>query len=186
MFGLSEWIPPAPPLFFINDRPDMSADRDRWTLAHEIGHIMLHSLPNARMEEEADKFAAEFLAPSRDIRPYLRPPVRLHTVGKLKPYWGMSMAALMQRALDLEVITKNQFVYLRIQLQQRGYRLREPAELDIPREQPSLLKEIIGEHVRVLGYGYSDLAAIVNMYPEEFMAYHGVNNKPGGLRLVSA
>jgi len=186
MFGISEWVAPAPPLFFINDNSEISADRDRFTLAHELGHVILHNFPNPKMEEEANRFAAEFLTPARDIRPHLVAPIRLHTVARLKPYWKVSMAELLQRSLDLGVITQNQFVYLRIQLQQKGYRFREPAELDIARERPTLLREIIQEHVRVLGFGYSELAEMVSMSPTEFRSYHGIDGHLGGLKLVSA
>jgi Zn-dependent peptidase ImmA (M78 family)/transcriptional regulator with XRE-family HTH domain len=186
MSGLSEWIPPVPPLFFLNDNPQMSADRDRFTLAHELGHVLLHAQPNAKMEREADRFAAEFLAPARDVRPHLNAPIRLHTLGKLKPHWRMSMAALLQRAKDLRVINDHQFRYLRIQLGQHGYRLREPPQLDVPREYPSLLNEIIAEHVNTLGFGHSELAKMVNMNPQEFAAYHQLNTNRAGLRLVSA
>jgi len=186
MFGLSEWIPPVPPLFFLNDNPQITSDRDRFTLAHELGHVLLHAQPNANMEREADRFAAEFLAPARDVRPHLNAPIRLHTLGKLKPHWRMSMAALLYRARELKVVNDHQFRYLRIQLGQRGYRLREPPQLDVPREHPTLLNEIIAEHVKTLGFGYSDLAKMVNMNPQEFAAYHQLSANPAGLRLVSA
>jgi hypothetical protein len=38
------------------------------------------------------------------------------------------------------------------------YQTREPPQLDIPREQLILLNEIIQEHIRALGFGYSELA----------------------------
>jgi Zn-dependent peptidase ImmA (M78 family)/transcriptional regulator with XRE-family HTH domain len=185
MFGLSEWVPPTPPLFFLNDNPEITSDRDRFTLAHELGHVLLHSLPNADMEDEANRFAAEFLAPARDIRPHLIPPIRLHTIARLKSHWRMSMAALLHRAHELTIIKKHQYTYLRIQLNQRGYRYREPAELDIPREHPTLLSEIIQEHVRLLDFGYSELADMVNMHAQEFYSYHQISRDPSGLRLVS-
>jgi Zn-dependent peptidase ImmA (M78 family) len=186
MSGLSEWIPPAPPLFFLNDHPDISADRDRFTLAHELGHIALHNLPNPNMEQEANRFAAEFLMPSAEIRSQMRPPVKLHTVARLKPHWKVSMAALLSRARDLGIITENQFVYQRIQLHEKGYLRREPPELDIPREQPSLLSEVIKAHVQQLGYSHSDVARLVNMEVPEFHSNYQLDDGRSGLRVVSA
>ena len=186
MFGLSEWIPPAPPLFFLNDHPEISADRDRFTLAHEIGHVLLHALPNPNMEQEANRFAAELLMPSREIRSHIRTPVKLHTVAKLKPYWKVSMGALLSRARDLGIITENQFVYLRIQLQQKGYAHREPPELDIPREQPTLISDVIKAHVQNLGYGYADLARMINVEFSEFRSQYRLDDGFGGLRVVQA
>lgn len=186
MFGLSEWIPPAPPIFFLNDHPEISADRDRFTLAHELGHMVLHALPNPDMEQEANRFSAEFLMPSSEIRSQIRAPVKLHTVARLKPHWKVSMAALLSRARDLGIVTENQFVYLRIQLQQRGYLHREPPELDIEREYPSLINEVIKAHVQQLGYGYSDLARMLNMELPEFHSYYQIDDSFGGLRVVRA
>jgi Zn-dependent peptidase ImmA (M78 family)/transcriptional regulator with XRE-family HTH domain len=185
MFGLSEWIPPAPPLFFLNDHPEISADRDRFTLAHELGHVLLHHLPNPAMEKESDRFAAEFLMPQKDIRSHFKAPVKLHTVARLKPYWKVSMAALVYRAHELRVINDNQHTYLRIQLQGKGYRYREPAELDFPKEQPSLLPEIIQAHVKELGFGYPDIAEMTGMNVAEFKAYHRVDSG-AGLKIVSS
>lgn len=184
MFGLSEWILPAPPIFFLNANPEISADRDRFTLAHELGHVILHDLPNPLMENQADRFAAEFLMPESEIRPYLISPVKLATAARLKPIWKVSMAAIMHRAKELGIINENQYTYLRIQLQQKGYRLREPKELDIPREQPSLLGEIIQAHVQDLGYDVNELADMVCMSTSEFRVYHE-KREQSGPRLVA-
>jgi Zn-dependent peptidase ImmA (M78 family) len=43
----------------------------RWTLVHEIGHILMHRFPTDNMEREADEFAAEFLLPAKDVKPQL-------------------------------------------------------------------------------------------------------------------
>lgn len=179
MFGLSEWTPPAPPLFFLNQHHDISADRDRFTLAHELGHVFLHAMPTPEMEKEANRFAGAFLMPEPDIRPHLIAPIKLHSVARLKPYWKVSMAALIARARELDVINENQYTYLRIQLQDKGYRLREPAELDIQREQPSLLSEIIQAHVQNLGFGLTEIADMVNMRLAEFRDYHNLNEGDG-------
>ena len=54
----------------INSR--VPTDRKRMTLAHELGHIVMHSEPihlSKQSEEEAMRFAAEFLMPAHLIRP---------------------------------------------------------------------------------------------------------------------
>lgn len=185
MFGLSEWNPPAPPIFFLNDNPEITADRDRFTLAHEIGHVLLHALPNPNMEKEANRFASEFLMPAKEIRSHLKPPIKLHTVARLKPYWKVSMASLIEQAHNLGSINDNQYVYLRIQLNKFGYAHREPAELDIARERPSLLSEIIQAHIRQLGFGHADIANMVNMMPSEFRSFYRLDAEQyGGFKLV--
>ena len=54
-----------PPIIFTNTR--QPKDRLRFSLVHELGHIVMHRLPNPNMEAEANRFAAEFLMPTSDI-----------------------------------------------------------------------------------------------------------------------
>src|SRR5437870_1642062 len=53
--AVSHWSPGMPPLFFLND--DAPPDRLRFSLAHELGHVVMHSVPTDNMEKEADRFA---------------------------------------------------------------------------------------------------------------------------------
>src|ERR1017187_769609 len=68
--GLSQWIDECP-VILLNIH--MPPDRKRLTLAHELGHLCLHShdVPES-VEEEANMFAAEFLMPWEIIRSQLR------------------------------------------------------------------------------------------------------------------
>jgi len=59
----------SPPCIFID--ANAPGDRQRFTLAHELGHLVMHSVPSPSMEDEANAFASAFLMPGRDIRPYL-------------------------------------------------------------------------------------------------------------------
>src|SRR5262249_50071940 len=53
--AISQWLPGWPPVFLINER--IPTDRMRWTLVHELGHIVMHRFPTDNMEREADEFA---------------------------------------------------------------------------------------------------------------------------------
>jgi Zn-dependent peptidase ImmA (M78 family)/DNA-binding XRE family transcriptional regulator len=182
LFGVSEWIPPAPPLFFLNSNPEISADRDRFTLAHELAHILLHELPTLTMEEEADLFAGEFLMPEREIRVHLHPPLKLLRLVELKKHWKVSIQSLIENAFRLGVINERQRQYLWIQLSSKGYRLREPVEL--VREQPTLLREIVRAHIRELGYTTSDLSRMLHMNVDEFKNWYLPEDS--GLMLVKS
>jgi len=61
------------------------------------------------------------------------------------------MAALLMRAHKLKFLTDNQHVYLWKQISARGYRLREPAQLDFEPERPEALAQIIQLHFDSLG-----------------------------------
>src|SRR4029078_5474641 len=67
--AISRWVPGLPPLFFVNE--GLPTDRERITLCHEFGHLVMHDVPNADMESEANQFAAELLMPEREIGPQL-------------------------------------------------------------------------------------------------------------------
>lgn len=154
--AVSQWLPDLPPLFFVNRL--IPTDRLRFTLAHEIGHIIMHRLPTDDMEGEADRFAAEFLMPQRDVKPDLDY-VTLPRLAALKQHWRVSMNALLKRACDLETITPRFRSYLWMQMGQAGYRKLEP--VTIPAEEPKTLDCVISAHANELGYTTSDLNKLV-------------------------
>ena len=134
------------------DRPiiiascNVPGDRMRFSIAHEIGHLVMHGAPKgtmAIMEKEANAFAAEFLMPEEAIRADLLTPITLTSVAQLKPKWGVSMQALIYRAHDLRIITDRQYRYLFEQLSARGWRTREPSNLDIPIEAPQAFSKMV-------------------------------------------
>lgn len=65
--ALSFRMPGLPPLIFMNR--NVPGDRYRFTLAHELAHLVLHNAPmnDDQMEDEADKFAAELLIPAMEF-----------------------------------------------------------------------------------------------------------------------
>lgn len=162
--ALSHWVPGLPPLFFFNE--NIPGDRLRFTLAHELAHVFMHRTINPDMEGQAHKFAAEFLMPREEIAPSLSN-LNLQKLANLKLYWKVSMAAILHRALDVGKITERQYRYLWVQLSKAGYKTKEPAELDVPVEEPSLLKEIIETHRFKLKYGVSELSKLLAINEQE-------------------
>jgi Zn-dependent peptidase ImmA (M78 family) len=159
-----------PPLMFQSNH--LLGDRQRFTLSHELGHMVMHSIvPNANMEKEADRFAAEFLMPAQEIGPQLVN-LTLHRAAQLKRYWRVSMAAIIYRASSLAKITENQARYLRIQMGTAGLRTREPVELDVPVERPRLQRELIELHLKDLGYSASELCMMLASTPQDFAELH--------------
>lgn len=158
-----------PPIIFINN--NLPGDRLRFTLSHELGHLVMHKYPSENMEKEADMFASEFLMPESDIKfdlTYLN----LHKLADLKLHWKVAMSALVYRASILGQITPRQSQYLFMQLSKAGYKTREPAELDIPKEIPTLLKKVIDIHIKELNYSVNELAQILHLEKEEVCGYY--------------
>jgi Zn-dependent peptidase ImmA (M78 family)/transcriptional regulator with XRE-family HTH domain len=170
--GMTFRVPGQPPLVLINQ--EHSADRMRFTLAHELGHLTMHRFPTATMEREADEFASALLMPRAEIsQAFAGRRVTLALLAGLKREWRVSMQSLLMRARSLGYVNENQNRYLWQQISARGWRLREPPELDFPYEQPKVLRSIISAHLNKLGYTLADLCNLVPIYESEFVRLYG-------------
>ena len=165
--AFAQWPAGMPPLFFVNR--SAPPDRYRYTLAHEIGHMIMHAIPNKTMEREADTFAAEFLMPKRDIRAHLGRPFTLQKAAELKVYWKVAMSALIRRAHDLGTISSSYYRALMTQMSSRGYRLNEPVPLDP--EEPSIVQSVIDVHLNDHGYSLDELSKIALLNPDDFAVH---------------
>jgi Zn-dependent peptidase ImmA (M78 family)/transcriptional regulator with XRE-family HTH domain len=120
-----------------------AGDRRRFSVAHELGHLVLHQVPLGpphALEQQADAFAEAFLLPAAAMREVLVPPITLTTLADLKAGWGVSLQALIRRALTLECLTPSQYRSLSAQLGARGWRTQEPVA--VPVEQPRALRQL--------------------------------------------
>ena len=160
--GLSQWSGSHPVIMLNSTAP---TDRLRLTLAHELGHLCLHSqgVPDD-VEADATAFAAEFLMPADTIRPQLRN----LTTGKLhdlKRHWGVSMQALIERAYRLKTITAPQRTSLYKQFSRLGWRTHEPVGDELAPEHPRLAAQI-GQAMLARGLTQDEIAAIAGFAPE--------------------
>lgn len=115
--------------------------RQRFDLAHELGHLVMHTDAepgSAKIEAQADRFAAEFLMPSEQIADLLPSKADWGNFQRLKESWGVSLQALLYRARTLgemgEVTYRNAMMFL----SSKGWRRQEPGVMPVL-EQPSLL-----------------------------------------------
>lgn len=178
--GVSQWpldAPDLPPVFFVNELAP--GDRQRWTLAHEIGHVVLHHLPTDDPEKEANRFAGEFLMPADEIGTDLKN-LTLPKAAALKSHWKVSMQGIIRWARALGKITQNHYEYLFKQIGARGYRLCEPVPL--PAEEPRLVVEMQAVLRRVSGRGERDMSDYLGISVEEYREVF-LRGQPG-LRLV--
>ena len=168
VFERSRSIPPI--MFYNGEAP---ADRVRWTIAHELGHIVMHHHQAAisdECEDEADEFASEFLMPERDIRQHFSSRTGLDDLAQLKLHWRVSMQALLIRAVTVGRLTKSQSTRIWKLISMHGYRRVEPNAF--PLEQPTLLSEIVRVHVEDLDFSLEDLCALLSLESEEVRALY--------------
>lgn len=154
--AFSQWPPGMPPMFFVNRLAP--PDRCRYTLAHEIGHIVMHYIPTADMEREADRFAAAFLMPREDIIGDLGRNFNLERAAALKQYWKVAMSSLIRRAHDLGRISETQYRRLMTRMSVRGWRTHEPVQISA--EEPTVVRSVIDLHLNVHGYSVDELCLL--------------------------
>jgi Zn-dependent peptidase ImmA (M78 family)/DNA-binding XRE family transcriptional regulator len=165
MDALSFRAPGLPPLIFTNS--SVPGDRYRFSLAHEIAHLILHNHPESddEMEAQADEFAAELLMPAREIRPYLLKP-SIGSLARVKGYWKVSIKSLIVQAHRLKLITPSQYIGLNVNYSKAGY-ARHGEPFPIPVEKPSALPEMIRHHLERLRYSIDELATLLMLSTEE-------------------
>lgn len=136
-FGLSYWGGPHDHAF-IGYFPGHAGDRDRFTLAHEIGHLVLHLRRRADdPEREANLFAGELLLPYDRARETLGMGLTLRDYARIKAVWGVSIQGLVMRAKQVGAITDERSTSLWKQINARGWRRIEP--VIVQPESPALL-----------------------------------------------
>jgi Zn-dependent peptidase ImmA (M78 family) len=120
--------------------PAIAGDRQRMTLAHELGHVLLHAhrqLPLKIREAEAMRFAGAFLLPKHGALQELSATLNLNGYARVKAKWGISIQALIRRALDIGIVSRERYRSLMVQVSGRGWRTQEPVEVGI--EKPALM-----------------------------------------------
>ncbi len=139
--GVSFFTDKGYPVIIVNK--SFPNDRKRFTIAHELGHILLHNDSNFPVssfrdektkEKEANEFASEFLMPKNDIQNALRG-ITLGEVAKLKSYWLTSMASILRRAKDLKCISDDRYRYFMIEMSRNGFNRKEPVDVYIDKPQ---------------------------------------------------
>ena len=173
------------PVIAINKNFDN--DRKRFSLAHELGHIIMHlaggfPIPLTRDKEtEANIFASELLMPMEFIKNSLRN-LKISYLGDLKRYWLTSMASIVRRAKDLNCIDYDRYRYLNIELSRSGQKKRE--SIKVPIDKPSLLQKGFNLHFEDLGYSMIELCNAFNLPIDIIKRIYSENQSTNKLRVA--
>ena len=150
--ALSEWDPATRhPYIYLGADKGVAA-RSKFDIAHELGHLVMHravqhkklSSPKAfkLIETQANRFAGIFLLPEETFLNDLTYP-SLDAFWLLKEKWRVSIALMIVRCRDLNVVDEEMYRRLWINLGRRGWRKKEPLDDSIPVEEPQFLKRAI-------------------------------------------
>lgn len=144
-----------------------SAEHGRFDAAHELGHLVLHRHggPTGRgAEHEADQFASCFLMPRASVLAAAPRSRNIDALVRLKPMWIVSVAALNYRLRSLDLLTEWEYRLACIEIQKRGFRLKEPAPA--PRETSQVLQKVF-QALRLEGIGRADVAHSLHIDVDE-------------------
>lgn len=129
--------------------PDTSAVRSRRDIGHELGHQFLHSWMDQayfdanrkRLDEEAEWFASAFLMPPEAMKREVYSISSLDSLLLLKKRWKVSCQSILYHMRSLELISSNQFNYLRNKMYSHGWRMSEPLDQEMEHEEPQMIKQ---------------------------------------------
>lgn len=161
--AIAGWPAGGTPVILLADHAP--AERQRFTMAHELGHATMHDgEAAAEHEKQADAFASEFLVPGDRLRMEWKG-IDLPQLIAVKKRWGISLSALVRRGWDLGLMSDFDYRAMNIQLTTSGMHRREPDSREP--EQPQLLREKIAQFIAT-GTSVSTLATRAIMLEPEF------------------
>lgn len=91
------------PIIITTPRRSENVFRHRFSIAHEIGHLLLHAEieeHSVGIEKEADEFAAAFLTPASAMDAGLPQRLDLAALDRLGRTWGVSPHSLVRRMVE--------------------------------------------------------------------------------------
>lgn len=148
-----------------------SPGRQRFDLAHECAHLVIHqgiSTGDETTENQANAFASAFLLPreafAREFPP-MENRLDWHTIYALKVRWRVSAKAIIRRAKDLNLIDDIQYAAGNRFLHSSGQAKNEKFDDRIPFESPELLKAAIAAYTDGYSCSSSELAKKLGLSP---------------------
>jgi len=183
--AFSQWSDRFNVPFVILSRDKASACRQRFDVLHELVHIACHANVSQKrlndrafykaVEKQADQIASAMLMPEAEFVGELYAP-SLDGFLTLKERWGASVAAMIMRSKQLDLIDDDDARRLWINYNRRGWRNGEPLDGKLPKEEPHLIRrsfELLIEEgvqsatqiVKALPFPTADLEELADLEP---------------------
>lgn len=159
------------PFVFLNT--SKTAERIRFDLSHELGHLVLHGehgCPHGReAEQEANDFASALLMPRDSVLAAGLAGATVDEVIRAKSKWQVSAMALARRLESLGLISDWVYRSICIELSKRGFRSSEPGSTLVP-ESSQILRKVLAT-LRTKGVTPRKIAAHFGLPLAEFNSY---------------
>lgn len=177
--AFSVWIDNRPTIFLNIDK---SAERLRFDLAHELGHLVMHrgivTVKSKGYETEANDFAGRFLVPPSALYAMVRRSPTLADVFILKEQFRISAVAMVYQIHRCGLINDWQYRTWMVELNRRGFRRGEPG--GIQHERSQLLAGVL-RLAREDGYTIRSIAAELGVPADDISAaFAGLAPMPVG------
>ena len=162
--GLCALFNDIPVIMISKDRP---GDRQRFTLAHELGHLILRDILPKRLDEErcCHRFAGAFLLPKEALFSAIgehRNHLELREIHLLKQEFGISMQSILHRAEDTGIISSQLYHQLKIEFNEKNWIRKEPG-LPIARERSHIFEKLLFYAFAEEYIGESKAAELLNV-----------------------
>lgn len=159
------------PYIFLNT--SKTGERQRFDLAHELGHLVMHcdevDVHGKEREAEAQRFASNFLMPKEDVEGQPLTGAGVETILRAKQRWGVAAMALTHRLHQLELISDWVYRDNCVALAKSGFRSNEPRNAVTP-ERSQVLDKLLTT-LRRRGLSMQAIAADLNLEVEELVQY---------------
>lgn len=171
--GLQTWVNGNIPVIAYNKNISGKLDRVRFTLLHELGHLLLkfdEQLTENEKEKLCHQFAGSMLLPKNILREELgnhRARLSVIEIGNIKKQYGVSMQALVYRANILGIVNDHYTSQFFNMMKQMGWRKEEPIAYEGVEKSnrfDQLLYRALAEELISMSKG----AALKNMKLSEF------------------
>ncbi len=129
--GMQAWVNETIPVIAYNKNKLEKMDRVRFTVMHELGHLLLKldHLPHSKKEQFCNQFATAMLFPAIAAKMELgdsRQRLFIQELGHLKQQYGISIQATLFRLKDLGIISEKYFTQFYFYINQMNWRIDEP------------------------------------------------------------
>lgn len=174
--GLQTFVNGCIPVVAYNERKANKPDRIRFTLLHELAHLLLvfGDVTERQKETLCHQFAGAMLIPEEAIKAELgshRTKLSTLELGNIKKQYGISMQAIVMRAKVCGIINDNytkQFFFL---IRQQNWKVDEPVEYqgieESNRFEQLLFRALIEDQISM-----SKAASLSNQSLAEFKKQH--------------
>ncbi len=155
---------------------NVTGDRQRFTIALELGHLVLDKRisPDLDIEKACNRFAGAFLLPKTSVIERLgrsRKDIDIAELSILKAEFGISMVGILYRALDLGIISSELHRRMMIDFRKNGWNKTEPGE-QYPAETDYVFQQLVFRALSEEYIGPSKAAELLGVSIDEFNEMH--------------